>query len=116
MHSDIPLLWRILAVIGFGVGLVLTIPCALLFCLKETVKSMFKRVRQWMLQRELSACIRNSPMQFGLAAGSIAMFGSDRFFYSMKRYMRERFPGAFIEIAEGVVTVIKDGVTAKVRV
>ena len=76
---------------------------------------MIKFIRQWMLQRAVkSVC---GACYFWLKSSDVSNdLVRESYFYDAKKLFRERFPGAFIEIAEGVVTVVKDGLTAKVRV
>ncbi|MBO6629891.1 MAG: hypothetical protein JJ939_15855 [Alphaproteobacteria bacterium] len=76
----------------------------------------FKRLRfQRQVEREIdwdlpmiSMAANHSPMRTSGA--------NDPAFFLAKKYLRSRFPGAMIELAEGVVTVVRGDLVAKVRV
>lgn len=70
---------------------------------------------QWEVEREVNW---NSPM-ISMAAYHSPMRtqgANDAAFFLAKKYLRSRFPGAMIELAEGVVTVVRGGLVAKVHV
>ncbi len=71
---------------------------------------MIKFVRQWMLQRKLARWADYHSNWLGMENLI------DDLFYVAKEDARYQFPGAMVEFADGVVTVVQNGLVAKVRV
>lgn len=76
---------------------------------------MINALKTWRFKRSVRAELKDAARSYFSGDGGY-VYVKDGRFYHFKRWLREAFPGAFIEIADGFVTVAKGNLFTRVKV